>query len=309
MKLMKTQNAFGIATVTSLLLCATTTASAAPDVWTLRPGCATSNAGNWVIGCDAPVSGGRAIYHWTGVGFPQVPNGSAVDITTSTPPVDNSGGSGSSFFRYGFGTPQGTPWVVSTIGHVYKWNGTTWPDFGGNTCEGSVPVCARHDQYGTSTIGVGPTDTSAWIIDCAGSGGNYYIRQWSGTCWQLKGGMATQIAVDPQGNPWVITASNTIYRWVSGAWQLVSGGATSISAFGGTVAVIGTDNNRYVWNGSQFTVTRGQPAGITLSQIYNTTDTDTLGRIWDLYPGTVKGHGDITGDKKTDVAIMGGAGW
>jgi hypothetical protein len=198
---------------------------------------------------------------------------------------------------------------VNTSGHVFKWNGTTWPDFGGNTCEGSVPVCARHDQYGTSTIGVGPTDTSAWIIDCAGSGGNYYIRQWSGTCWQLMDGMATQVAVDPQGNPWVINSLNSIYRRVSGAWQAVSGAAISISAWGGTIAVIGTDNNRYVWNSSQFTLTAGRPAGITPTQVYNGTVMDSLGRIWDLSPGVVKGRGDITGDKRTDIALLGGSGW
>jgi hypothetical protein len=235
--------------------------ASAQAVWSSVRGCATSTAGTWVIGCDAWINGGRGIYQFDFEShtFERRP-GQAVDITI--------GGGG--------------PWVVNDQGHIFKWDGTTFPEFVGDACDASggnpTPVCARHEP-GVSTIAVGSDATQAWMLDCQAIGNNFSIRHWNGNCWQLLPGLATQVTVDQDGAPWVINDAGGIFQLVGGVWQQRAGFAKSI---GGGPFVIGSDDNLYFWNGSFFEPQGGKPNGVTPKQIFAETEIDTNGTIWEV---------------------------
>jgi len=87
----------------------------------------------------------------------------------------------------------------------------------------AVPGCAN-------AIGVGP-GSSAWALGCAsgGAGGKQIFRLTS-TGWVQVPGAATNIAVAPEGAPWVVDASGNIFKWNGSAFQQlgVPGCATGI---------------------------------------------------------------------------------
>jgi hypothetical protein len=68
------------------------------------------------------------------------------------------------------------------------------------------------------------------VLGTAGQNGDYFIYQWINGQWVKQPGAGTQIAISPQGNPWVINHLGQIFYWDGQAFQLVPGNgcATSI---------------------------------------------------------------------------------
>ncbi len=244
----------------------------------VSPECVVSTAGSWVIGCDPPSGGGRSIWQFNGSSF-EFRDGRAVTITLDQNLI---------------------PWVVTNDGSVWKRNGLlpsdTFSQFGGNICEFFNPVCARHDQEGIASIAVGRNDTQAWVLDCGESGypGNFFIRRWTGSCWQIQPGAASQIAVDADGVAWVINTFNQVYRFNGSSWDLINGAAAKSISYGDRLTVIGTDNQRYRWNGTTFVGEGGQPPGVTPAQIFDTWEKDTNGNVWRALGAQQFAEGDGT---------------
>jgi hypothetical protein len=212
----------GIAFITSLI----TTgfcflARPAQASWDQLPGCAKDIGvgGNiagwiltpWVIGCS-PVSGGYEIFGWQHLQLSDEPgpwkkiNGGATRIAVQ---------------------PDGTPWIVNSIGKIYK------RDLSSGAWQ-NIPGCAKD-------IGVGNNST-AWVIGCSPVSGGYEIFRLSGSTWEKVNGGATRIAVQPDGTPWIVNSIGKIYKrnLSSGTWQNIPGCANDIGVGGNSTAwVIG----------------------------------------------------------------------
>ncbi len=64
---------------------------------------------------------------------------------------------------------------------------------------------------------------------------------------------AVKVAIDPDGNPWIVTASSHIYRWVRNAWEFLGGDFKDVGiGANGAVWAIGTNAEPYTWVGSQW---------------------------------------------------------
>ena len=110
-------------------------------------------------------------------------------------------------------------------------------------------------QTNWSTIPGGALDIGAggekvWVI---GTDGNIYpynphptrvSNPWDPFAPPTAG--SKRIAVDDNGNAWVVNAQGNIYRFDGvGTFQQIPGAAVDIGAGGGKVWVIGTDGNIY----------------------------------------------------------------
>jgi hypothetical protein len=172
----------------------------------------------WVLGADANASGDYGIYRWmNSTWVPQT--GAATQIAVS---------------------PQGIPWIINHTGRIFYWNGSAYQEAPGNGCAVS--------------IGVGPslyttTPGGPWVIGCDGGfTKNGSIYQLQGSTWVRQPGSGTEIAVSPQGIPWVITAEGAIYYWdyTRRNWvKAPNGCATSIAVGPNTAPLAGPHGD--VW--------------------------------------------------------------
>ena len=145
-------------------------------------------------------------------------------------------------------SPEGNAWVVNSSGGILFWNGSEFVqapvDTGGNGCARSIGVgpTSEYQTYGTP-----------WIVGChAAVDGNYavYQMQTGGTSefhltsWvKMQDDVATQIAVSPEGIPWVINASGQILYW--------NGSKFVVNAANGCATSIGVGpNSRGLTNGT-----------------------------------------------------------
>jgi methylenetetrahydrofolate reductase (NADPH) len=111
---------------------------------------------------------------------------------------------------------------------------------------------------------------AVWCIgtDRASGAGNHIYR-WQGGSWTRYPGAAVRIAVDSNGQPWVVNAQHQIFR-LSGQsqWQHLPGLAVEIAAGGGAVWVLGTNAMHggygvWRWDSGQWTSVPG--AGVKIA--------------------------------------------
>lgn len=85
-----------------------------------------------------------------------------------------------------------------------------------------------------------------YILDKEKRFGNHAILSWSepNKRWIERDGAATNIAVDENGNPWVVNSAGVIYNTLTnGNWNQLSGQkATDIACGGGKTFILGKDN-------------------------------------------------------------------
>lgn len=64
---------------------------------------------------------------------------------------------------------------------------------------------------------------SVWVIGTDPSPGGFGIYQSNGSGWTRIDGAAVRIAVDKDGNPWVVNDAGNIYQRQNGAWNVING--------------------------------------------------------------------------------------
>ena len=140
---------------------------------------------------------------------------------------------------------NGEIWVVGVSKEVWK-----RVKNGGVTWELQPNLALRDISFGA--------DGSAWAIGSqVDPTGNSPILRWSNNArqWQTVAGSATQIAVDPKGTPWVVTAAGVPFRYnhATESWNQYEGAyrAIAISPTGIMVATA-LDGGFRIWDGVSF---------------------------------------------------------
>ncbi len=170
----------------------------------------------WVLGSGADSGGDHYIYQWQNSNWVQQ-SGAGTQIAIS---------------------PEGIPWVINRLGEIFYWDGSAFELAPGGGCAISIGVgpSSSGDPHGTP-----------WVIGCNGgkstNGGIYYLN---GSTWVRSSGAANQIAVSPEGIPWVIQANGNIFYANGSSWQQVSGCATSIAVGPTGVAFAGPFGDAWV---------------------------------------------------------------
>jgi Tectonin domain len=160
------------------------------------------------------------------------------------------------------------------------------------------PVSMAFEQMpGAATdVGIG-ANNSVWVV-----GMDKAVYNWTGTTWnRIESSEITRVAVDPQGNPWVIGGGGNMFRRVNNAWVSVPGQALDIGiGADGTVYHVGLSNTLYKWNGSGWSNSFGSGAAqVAVDPQGNAWTVDTNGVIA-KYNGTVK---TILPGAAKDIAI------
>lgn len=171
-----------------------------------------------------------------------------------------------------------------------------------------LPGCAQD-------IGVG-FDGSAFIIGCNKTGNDYGIWKLINGQWTEIGGLATRIAVTPEGIPWVVNSGGNIWRWSEVAgWQLMPGLAYDIGiGTHGHVWVVGRDAENggfgvHRWNGTTWEKIDGGAVRISVAPIGLPWVLNNAFQIWrrvenkwELIPGQAR---DIGVGPTGDVYVIG----
>ncbi|MFG6100561.1 tectonin domain-containing protein [Leptothoe sp. ISB3NOV94-8A] len=139
------------------------------NIWQLLPGRAKDidigkNGQVWIVGANE-VNGGHPIWYWHGTDWTPI-DGGAIRIA-----VD----------------PAGNPWIVNNEGYIYRRVNDAWQ---------LLPGRAKDIDIGDNG--------QVWIVGTNEVTGGYGIYQWNGSNWDVKDGGAVRIAVDKDGNPWVV---------------------------------------------------------------------------------------------------------
>jgi len=119
---------------------------------------------------------------------------------------------------------------------------------------------------GTATdISVG-ANGSVWSIGTASVSGGHPVQTWSGSPSTMVSGGAVAIAVDQNGNPWILHSRHQISHWTGSKFIAVTGTATDISVgASGAVWAVGTSPATggfqvFKWTGSKWPVVSGAGA-------------------------------------------------
>jgi hypothetical protein len=103
--------------------------------------------------------------------------------------------------------PGGKPWIIATDGSVWFRTSTAYGS--GSWQKSNAGGCATDIAVG------GSLDEPVWIVGCGGSpDGGIFKLVYNGIqgSWQQVTGLATRIAVGPQGFPWVVNSAGGVYR-------------------------------------------------------------------------------------------------
>lgn len=156
-------------------------------------------------------------------------------------------------------TPNGIPWIVNSTFNIFRRRGVTSTNRNG-TDWGAAPL-----PGGATDIAIGSQNNTTGLpvvfiigTDDAG-GGNHSLFNWDwrDSDWDYNPGIAaTNVAVDSDGNPWVVNAAGVISRRIGGVWNpppvgQISGLARDIAAGpAGSIWIIGTGaigNDFEIW--------------------------------------------------------------
>ncbi len=206
------------AALSSLVPCPSPGNDCYPQSIAVGPNANGSTIGDpWVLGTAKTSAGDYYVFQWRNGSWVRT-NGAGLQIAVS---------------------PQGYPWVITHLGTIYYWNGSTFELAPGNGC--------------AISIGVGPNAYGSlygdpWVIGCDGTDNiNGGIYQLQGSVWVKQPGAANQIAVSPQGVPWVLTSNGGIFYWNgSGFSSAPAGCAVSIAVGPSTAPLAGPNGDVWV---------------------------------------------------------------
>ena len=181
-------------------------------------------------------------------------------------------------------------WITSRDGYLYKYQNRTWVQISrlasvlsvsptnqpwyltsGNSIFRPTGTNAYSEVGGSAIdIGVG-ANGSVWVIgtnNTPGGKGIYrFTNQWP--FWQSVAGGALRIAVDPNGNPYVLNSADQLFQWTGWSWRFIStakGKDIAISA-GGIVFVMQLNKILFKRPSDPTWSSLDAPVGKTLSRI------------------------------------------
>jgi hypothetical protein len=147
-------------------------------------------------------------------------------------------------------------------------------------------------------VAAGP-DGSVWYITGTPGTTGTTVRV-SGSSTEVFNQGGKRIAIDPQGNPWIVDFNGNIWHLVGGSFQeLPSGLARDIAvAPNGTVWVIGTNslNGSYQvwsWNGSSWTANPGSGEEIDVAANGDPVVNGVDGKLWIMNGGPDNGWSQV----------------
>ncbi|MCW2936067.1 MAG: hypothetical protein JWM19_7029, partial [Actinomycetia bacterium] len=215
-------------------------ASAVPSPvnFAVKPGAATAisvgaNGAVWSVG-TTKVSGGYQVLKWSGSKWSVVGGAGAVAIA-----VDQ----------------KGDPWIVTSAHKIEHYTGSKWAAVTGSA----------------TGISVG-ADGVVWAIGTTKASGGYQVLKWSGSKWSVvKGAGAVAIAVDPKGDPYIVTSAHKIEHYTGSTWAAFTGTATAIAVGKdgvvwsvGTAAVSG-GHPVYEWSGTAWLKSSGAAVQVAVN--------------------------------------------
>jgi hypothetical protein len=187
-----------------------------PVNFAAKPGAATAisvgaNGAVWSVG-TTKVSGGYPVLKWSGSKWSVVGGVGAVAIA-----VDQ----------------KGDPWIITSAHKIKHYTGAKWAA-----------------EPGTATaISVG-ANGSVWAVGTTKASGGYQVLKWSGSKWSVvKGAGAVAIAVDPKGDPYLVTSAHKIEHYTGSKW----------AAFTGTATAIAVGKDGVLWSVGTTAVSGGHP--------------------------------------------------
>ena len=124
---------------------------------------------------------------------------------------------------------KGNPWVVKKEGNILKY-------VEGNFVE--MPGKARDIGIGAN----GEIFTIGWDRQKKG----YEVNKWVGGKWLKTSGYGFRVAVDRDGEPWVVTRRHKVFRKIGKKWERVRGQLDDIG-IGPEGSIIGVRRRRGVW--------------------------------------------------------------
>ncbi|MHB8148111.1 MAG: hypothetical protein ACYDGM_12755, partial [Vulcanimicrobiaceae bacterium] len=118
---------------------------------------------------------------------------------------------------------------------------------------------------GSATQVTAAADGSIWVLSTQPSGPDKYIWHYASGAWTNVAGLASQLAVAPNGTLYAINSGGGTYAYSGGAWTALGGGASAITT--------ASDNSIYV-------LSNGNPAGSDQAIWHNVSGT------WSQVPGS-----------------------
>ena len=169
----------------------------------------------WVLGSGADSGGDHYIYQWQNSNWVQQ-SGAGTQIAIS---------------------PEGIPWVINRLGEIFTGDGSAFELAPGGGCAISIGVGLLIRRPSWHAVG-------------------HWMQRWQVYQWRhllserldvgATSALQTQIAVSPEGIPWVIQANGNIFYANGSSWQQVSGCATSIAVGPTGVAFAGPFGDAWV---------------------------------------------------------------
>lgn len=184
---------------------------------------AGANNKTWLIGTEPSSAGNFRIKRLDSSGWTTVPGGG---------------------YRIGV-DPQGAAWVVNAQGKVMHYDGSRWVSINEAVAIMTGSKWIYVNGVVAKDIGVG-ANGKVWILGTGAHGGDNNILRRDGELWVLIPGNATRIAVGPDGNAWIVSASGAVYRYhgndllAKTTWEAVPGVVAQDISVGadGTVVVV-----------------------------------------------------------------------
>lgn len=157
---------------------------------------------------------------------------------------------GTSWVRYAFpryasriaSDALGRPWVATTVGEIYRFDGSAFQLFPGPT---AFPNAAARD------IAVGKKD-SVWLVGREKSGNAYKIHRYEDGSWTTVPGGAISVTANSNGDVWILDGANGAFQFNGTSFVHRFTGPSRTHDIGvgeDGIVWIATNEGSFLWNG------------------------------------------------------------
>jgi PASTA domain len=172
--------------------------------------------------------------------------------------------------------PDGTPWIVTEAGSVYRREGGAWVE---------LPTENAID------IAIGPLG-EIWALADVGVQAGHEVIFWDGRAFQIQNGSGKRLDVHPNGTPYVVGDDGTLWRGVPGGFEQVPGEAINDISIGVGQHMWVTAGSKgsggysiRAWNGSVWELSTGEGLSIAVHPDGLPWVTASGGSVWRSEPG------------------------